>query len=114
MVENASPDFNCTGAYCFANNPCSNYYSSLQPLTFVIGENSIIIPPEGYTFSGGLLGGYECAVAVQGTLISEPNFVFLGSTFFLNFVTTFDYSTNTVSLGVNPNGPNPAGAFVGN
>jgi len=45
--------------------------------------------------------------------VTITSFIVAGTTFFMNFQMSIDYSTNILSFSVNPTGPNPTGSFVG-
>jgi len=105
MVIDADPDFNCDTLlypYCYsAVNTCDAYWDRLQNLSIYLNSNKYVILPQGYTISNAW-DGWPCVVAVTNNKYSTDMMI-LGDTFLRNFVVSFDYKKNTVSLAVSAN-----------
>ena len=81
----------------------------MEDLVFTLDgqPNPFRIPPWAYSFSGDNINAAACTVAVSYVPQMEAfdRLTILGDSFLRQYVTSFNYTDNTVKLGVNVNRP---------
>ena len=97
-------------AYCYTTaNTCDYYWEYMEHLEFWLGGETepFRIPPWAYSFSGDNYGTPACLVAVSFVPQMEgiEQLTILGDSFLRQYVTSFNYTDNTVTLGINANRP---------
>ena len=83
---------------------CASIVSELEPLSFQLDYTTFTIPPLGYVFDEQ----GSCILGVS-YLSDSSNLYILGDTFIRNFVVTFDYKQQTMTLARNVNAPQGVG-----
>ena len=105
-LKNYEDEFNCnlfSVNHCQAPRACSYYLSlsTLPTLSFKFDQIEFRIPPQGYVLTPDATKG-PCDIGV--TQLQSSQYI-LGDIFFRNFAVSFDYQSNTITLGVNANAP---------
>ena len=96
------PTLDCTQQYCYTlYETCDQIAPSMKSLEFKLGNLHFSLPPNAYMFSGDNENLPLCNIAIS----SMDDVMILGDTFMRNFVTSFDYSTDVISLVANTNAP---------
>ena len=100
--------FDCSGSFCHSfENTCDYYWDAMEPLNFYLDglPEPFSIPPWSYSFSGDNINMPACTVAVSISPIEDQPITILGDSFLRQYVTSFNYTENTITLGVNANHP---------
>ena len=100
--------FDCSGPFCHSYvDTCDYYWEKMEPLNFYLDGQSepFSIPPWAYSFSGDNINMPACTVAVSLSPEGAAPITILGDSFLRQYVTSFNYTDNTITLGVNANGP---------
>jgi hypothetical protein len=94
-MVNQSPDLFCSLTSCYNDHlTCDQIdLTQLDSLVLKLGLNELTIPPSAYAFTQGL----TCVLSVSSTTLYTKD-VFLGGSFFNNFVVSFDYSKSSISV----------------
>ena len=98
-VQDVSPDFDCPSYYhCHSNLHTCGYYSYiLLDFIFQIDDVLYTVPPAAYTQS---FGNTKCNVLVLFREDLDESII-LGKGFLKNFVTSFEYETASIKMGLN-------------
>lgn len=81
----------------------------MPDLSFMIENNTYVIPPYGYTLDNNL--GHRCTVAISSSGAFSSMYI-LGDVFLRNYVAQFDFSALTVSFAANVNAPNGSSSLT--
>ena len=100
-VRDVSTDFDCPSHYlCHSNLHTCDYYSELLPdFIFQIDDILYTVPPAAYTQS---FGDTKCNVLVLFREDLDESII-LGKYFLQDFVTSFEYDTASIKIGLNVN-----------
>ena len=78
----------------------------MEPINFEMGGNTFSIPPWSYSFSGDNVNLPLCTIGVSYfEHDTDMPVIILGDSFLREFVTSYNYEENTITLGKNANAP---------
>jgi hypothetical protein len=101
------PGMDCNSLrICQSVQPCSFYLNKLDPITLRLDDADYTIPPAGYLLDIPMDVSfyYRCRVPIS-FIPDSMRMGLLGDTFLRNFYSSYDFSTESVSFGVNAANP---------
>ena len=103
-------NFDCSGAFCYGMKTCDHYYNEMPTLEFSFRgvSKSVTLEPWSYTFSEVVIDGETvtppCTVAVSW-LSDDFGLTILGDSFLRQYIASFNYQDNTITLGKSVDAP---------